>query len=156
MSGKARPSLRKKALDDVKHSNMSKAVKECIAEVFARYEIMVDSIPEEGIIADLKCIAEAEMLFHQREYKGEPIFGRLFAVIDLINRKNAEIERLNFENLQMIASIKGLEERARAEAIKEVLQKVEKLKYPNPMTMIGTLIYGEDFDKIAKEMGVEL
>ena len=40
MSGKARPSLRKKALDDVKHSNMSKAVKECIAEVFERYEML--------------------------------------------------------------------------------------------------------------------
>ena len=35
--------------------------------------------------------------------------------IDLITRQKAEIERLNYESLQMIASIKNL----RAEAIKE-------------------------------------
>ena len=42
MSGKCRPSLRKKCLMVVKQSDFSKAVKECIAEVFARYERMIE------------------------------------------------------------------------------------------------------------------
>ena len=106
----------------------------------------------------------------------------LIAIQDLINRKNAEckdcgirtsesIEKLQKQIAEKTADNERLEKamqvqeimldnqdyaikKARAEAIKEVLQKVEKLKYPNPMTMIGTIIYGEDFDQIAKEMGV--
>ena len=38
MSGKCRPSLRKKCLMVVGQSDFSQAVKECIAEVFARFE----------------------------------------------------------------------------------------------------------------------
>lgn len=37
-------------------------------------------------------------------------------------KKNSEIERLNFENLQMVASIKGL----RAEAIKDFAEKAKE------------------------------
>ena len=43
MSGKCRPSLRKKSLYVVKQSDFSKAVKECIFEVFARYERMIEN-----------------------------------------------------------------------------------------------------------------
>ena len=90
------------------------------------------------------------------------------ATIDLINRKEAEIdrltkvekshqelngelrqevERLNFENLQMLASIKGLEERARAEAIKEFAERVKETmgKYCGEITE-------DDLYQIAKEM----
>lgn len=42
--------------------------------------------------------------------------------IDLITSQNAEIERLNYESLQMIASIKNL----RAEAIKEFAERLKK------------------------------
>ena len=42
MSGKCRPSLRKKTIMVVMQSDFSKAVKECIAEVFARYESMIE------------------------------------------------------------------------------------------------------------------
>lgn len=45
MSGKCRPSLRKKAIMVVKQSDFSKAVKECIFEVFARYERMIEKSP---------------------------------------------------------------------------------------------------------------
>lgn len=38
MSGKARLSLRQKTLENVKYCNLSQTDKECIAEVFKRYE----------------------------------------------------------------------------------------------------------------------
>jgi predicted Zn-ribbon and HTH transcriptional regulator len=38
MAGKARPSLRKKTLYNVEHSNLSKTDKECIKAVFERFE----------------------------------------------------------------------------------------------------------------------
>lgn len=38
MAGKCRPSLRRKTLENVKHSNLSQTDKDCITEVFKRYE----------------------------------------------------------------------------------------------------------------------
>lgn len=38
MSGKARPSLRKKTLENVRFCNLSDTDKKCIFEVFKRYE----------------------------------------------------------------------------------------------------------------------
>ena len=38
MSGKARPSLRRKTLENVMRSNLSQTDKDCIATVFERYE----------------------------------------------------------------------------------------------------------------------
>ena len=38
MPGKCRPSLREKTLENVKHSELSQTDKDCIAEVFKRYE----------------------------------------------------------------------------------------------------------------------
>lgn len=57
MSGKCRPSLRKEALYVVKQSDFSKAVKECIAEVFARYESMIEKpmTEEEHFEDDYPC-----------------------------------------------------------------------------------------------------
>lgn len=46
MSGKCRPSLRKKTLENVKRSKLSKTDKDCIAEVFARYERIVEKPPQ--------------------------------------------------------------------------------------------------------------
>lgn len=109
-------------------------------------------------------------------YDADCVFPLATNCLDLINRKNAEIERLKSMNqakLDMMhdlreeletndkakAEVLGLQKEiktARAEAIKEVLERVEKCKFPNPMTMKGTIIYGEEFDQIAKEMGVEL
>lgn len=40
MSGKARPSVRKKTLQNVKHSTLSTTDKICIEEVFKRYDEM--------------------------------------------------------------------------------------------------------------------
>ena len=85
-----------------------------------------------------------------RTYKGIPIEEFSKAVLDLINRKNAKIEKLNFENLQMVASIKEL----RAEAIKEFAEMV-KMRFSGTMCCSGGLILRE-VNKIAKEMGVEL
>ena len=96
--------------------------------------------------------------------------------LDLLNRKNAEnenyshniktmtdsiykmqkrIEVLNYENLQMLASIKGLEERARAEAIKEFAERVKRYYSHLKEGSCGASI-GYYVDQIAKEMGVEL
>lgn len=52
MSGKCRPSLRKKTLENVMRSNLSNTDKECIAEVFKRYEI--------GIVEVVRCKECAE------------------------------------------------------------------------------------------------
>lgn len=41
MSGKTRPSLRQKILENVKHSNLSETDKKCIEEVFKQYEEML-------------------------------------------------------------------------------------------------------------------
>lgn len=41
MSGKARPSLRSKTLENVRYSNLSNTDKECIYEVFKRYEAII-------------------------------------------------------------------------------------------------------------------
>lgn len=38
MSGKTRPSLRQKTLENVKRSNLSETDKKCIEEVFKQYE----------------------------------------------------------------------------------------------------------------------
>lgn len=40
MSGKARPSLRKKTLENVRFCNLSQTDKDCIFELFRRYEEM--------------------------------------------------------------------------------------------------------------------
>lgn len=80
--------------------------------------------------------------------------------LDLINSKNAEIERLNTEledkqfrcdscdrigltRSEHIVCIK----QAKAEAIKECLEKAKEVTYH---------YYDSDIDQIAKEMGVEL
>lgn len=57
MSGKCRPSLRKKTIMVVKQSDFSKAVKECIFEVFARYERMIEKpmTEEEQFEDDYPC-----------------------------------------------------------------------------------------------------
>lgn len=44
MSGKARPSLRKKTLENVRFCNLSQTDKECIFEVFRRYEEMPELV----------------------------------------------------------------------------------------------------------------
>lgn len=85
--------------------------------------------------------------------------------LDLLNRKNAENEKLNFENLQMIASIKNL----KAEAIKEFAERVIKegeknVDYYTPEgcdlffrngTSCGYVVMKNTIAQIAKEMGVE-
>ena len=39
----------------------------------------------------------------------------------------------------------------KSEAIKEFVEEVEKLKYPNAHELRGFVIYGEDFDNLVKE-----
>lgn len=43
MSGKTRPCLREKTLENVKRSNLSETDKKCIKEVFKRYEEMLQN-----------------------------------------------------------------------------------------------------------------
>ena len=60
MSGKCRPHLRKKTLENVKRSLLSQVDKNCIAEVFARFE------KAQAEIDRLKAVEEAH-----REQNGE-------------------------------------------------------------------------------------
>jgi peptide deformylase len=85
-------------------------------------------------------------------------------IIDLINRKNAEIEdlqhektelqhkieKLNLENLQMVASIKGLEARAIKEFAERLLKDYAIIIYDG-----DCVVYDGDIYNLAKEMGVE-
>ena len=78
----------------------------------------------------------------------------LIAIQDLINRKNAEIERLKKEcNLAKYEKYKADILQAKAEAIKEVLEKVKAL-FPTDKNF--TTISRFALRQIAKEMGVEL
>ena len=97
--------------------------------------------------------------------KAEAEIDRLTAIEEAHREQNGElrtaVERLNFENLQMIASIKGLEERAKAEAIKEFAERAEKricekvsAPIPSESYIVEKCI--EVVYQIAKEMGVEL
>lgn len=100
-------------------------------------------------------------------------FGNCYAnlagfALDLINRKNAEIEKLCGEVDELIIAkdqlfdeAEALIKKARAEAIKEVLEKVAV--QIRSQLGISTLEEKEKFyfcldviDQIAKEMGVEL
>ena len=72
------------------------------------------------------------------------------SVIDIINRKNAEIEQ--FADIGKLYS--EIKAEARVEAIKEFAERV-KLRFSGTMSCSGGLILRE-VDKIAKEMGVEL
>lgn len=66
-------------------------------------------------------------------------------VLDLITRQNAEIEKLNYENLKMIASIKNL----KADAVKEFVERLDDTKFK-----IGNdyVIYADNVQTIKKEM----
>ena len=99
-------------------------------------------------------MTENEIMMKAEHYRGQIgkdicVDTELFhEMLDLINRKNAKIEKLNFENLQMVASIKGL----RAEAIKEFAERVKEKQYLDGVYVVDV----KDIDQIAKEMGVEL
>ena len=108
------------------------------------------------------------------------ICGICERAIDLINRKNAEIDRLKAveeshreQNGELRKEVEELEEKAehlavflkeayeeiedkeitaRAEAIKEVLEKVKEKQYLDGVYVVDV----KDIDQIAKEMGVEL
>lgn len=77
--------------------------------------------------------------------------------IDLIERKNAEIERLEALSKHHQTLINMLNEgiaEARAEAVKEFAERVKKKGFTNNFCKL--LITAEEVDRIAKEMGVEL
>ncbi len=76
--------------------------------------------------------------------------------LDLVNRKNAEIYRLNFENLQMVASIKGLEEMAIkefAERVKAVGARSVEVGHFDSETHEYITLRTDLLDQIAKEKG---
>ncbi len=59
---------------------------------------------------------------YTKDYSCRLLRNPIKDALDLINRQKAEIERLNYENLQTIASIKHL----KAEAIKEFAERLKK------------------------------
>lgn len=65
--------------------------------------------------------------------------------IDLIIRQKAEIERLNYESLQMVASIKNL----RAEAVKEFAERLKETKFKHGNDF---MVYADNIDTLVKEM----
>ncbi len=159
MSGKARPSLRKKALYVVKQSDFSKAVKECIAEVFERYESMIEKSAKSVAMS----MTEAEIMKALEDQKGVFLANGVFVrdALDLINRKNAENEEMSMEIDELIIAKDQLFDEADA-LIKKA--KTEAIKYFAGIVKFKTdekILYGKGaicriLDQIAKEMGVEL
>ena len=115
MSGKCRPCLRKKTLENVFHCNLSKTDKECI-----------------------------------------------YAVFDFVDSQKAEIERLKAERMMADGYADALEERAKAEAIKEFAErlKAEMLKSKYNLTVSPysracnavIVFWVEEIDNLVKEM----
>ena len=71
------------------------------------------------------------------------------------NRLQAEVERLKDTLNATIAGQETFQRyiaTAKAEAVKEFAERVEKLKFPNAHELKGYVIYGEDFDNLLKEM----
>ena len=93
-------------------------------------------------------------------YKGMPLEVFSEAVLDLINSKNAEIERLEKEVdrlSQVVLYHDGQIAEARAEAIKEFAERAKKKAWGAVETWITSeIVTVEEIDQIAKEMGVEL
>ena len=86
---------------------------------------------------------------HEEKYLEE--FG---AVLDLINRQKAEIERLKTSNdaLRMAIELcKGWEERAKAEAIKEFAERLKETK-GFAFGIQGAFITLNSIDNLVKEM----
>ena len=75
MSGKCRPSLRPKTLENVKYSNLSKTDKECIAAVFERFENMVEVVRCKDCVhavpLDRNCELSASLYMHCGLWRGD-------------------------------------------------------------------------------------
>ena len=104
-----------------------------------------------------RCYAEncMECKEHTMDYNG----NRAKAILDLINRKNAEIEelyrevdRLIIAKDQLFDEAEALIKKAKAEAIKEFAERVKALF---PFDKKFTTISRFALRQIAKEMGVE-
>lgn len=91
----------------------------------------------------------------KRDKTHEGFLDLLGSTIYLINRLQAEIERFNFENLQMIASIKRLKSKAvnefaeRLEPLKKFRSCMATMEYELSVTM-------RDVDAVKKELMKEL
>lgn len=69
-------------------------------------------------------------------------------VKSLYENEKMRIDRAKSKFISMAQKLKT----AKLDAIKEVAEEVEKLKYPNAHELSGFVIYGEDFDNLVKEM----
>lgn len=93
MSGKCRPSLRSKTLSNVMDSNLSKTDKECIFEVFKRFEELGEVIKELG--TELEQVKEEIELYkntnYKLQYKGEEL------TVSEVGKKLDELEHVKAE-----------------------------------------------------------
>lgn len=119
---------------------------------------------ESEIMKALKCLTKQNSTPDDREkcffmWKEESCFNCHHTVaknaIDLINRKNAEIERVTKERdniTKTYTEVFDAWQITRAEAIKEFAERVKET-FPNNSHWVRPR---EIIDQIAKEMGVEL
>lgn len=106
MSGKCRPSLRRKTLENVKRCNLSETDKDCIEAVFKEFERlnemtekMLINIPNEGNYI--------EILGHKIDgfdsFESFCEYLKKYAELEeTVNRQQAEIERLQIEKDNLI------------------------------------------------------
>lgn len=76
--------------------------------------------------------------------------GLIGDALDLINRQQAEIERLNKE-VDRLSQLVLYHDGDVVDAVKEFAEAVDKLKYPNAHELRGFVIYCDDFDNLVKE-----
>ena len=101
---------------------------------------------DDEIVKALECCKNADCFGCPFDGEMDCVHKSAQAVLALIKRQKADIQRLNFENLQMIASIKHL----KSEAHKEF---AERLKAKAMLQHGGvTVVYGSDIDTLVKEM----
>ena len=116
---------------------------------------------EAEIMKDLK--SAAEWFTEHGRNTNTAIIGICERAIDLINRKNAEIERLKADKylytedgkIELLprTDLDQIGADARAEAIKEFAEMVKKSALN--AAFLGEVVFVGYIDQIAKEMGVE-
>ena len=175
MSGRIRPSARKKTLYNVKCSQLSETDKKCIEEVFGKFELQKAEI--EKLTVNMNAFGlgmkqekqRADEWHREAELTAEKLDGAINAQETLqkaLAEKNAEIEKLKeaseeavscFHRMESFYNIKCMELKvAKAEAIKEFAKRLKSRTQNLARMEYGGYTYfcvGYDLiDNLVKEM----
>ncbi len=131
MSRRIRPSARKKTMHNVMCSALSETDKKCIEEVFEKFE--QQKAEKEALIAGQETLQKA---LAEKNAEVE----RLYSIINEIGTGIANIEKI----------LPDMRKEIKTEAIKELLDKIEKQAIPNEDDMYWVEL--DDIYNLVKEM----